>query len=128
MTAVDLLLTVLVLGVIVIAGTVVVGALAGGAREGRAVGGRVDEGSAAPLGEAHRLMPRPGSAVDVPSGTRRADRSAFSPLHCDDRYVRFECEGPGHSLRRVAGKSQYSTKSALRVPATAERPPRQLSA
>ena len=78
MTAVDLLLTVLVLGVIVIAGTVVVGALAGGAREGRAVGGRVDEGSAAPLGEAHRLMPRPGSAVDVPSGTRRADRCAFS--------------------------------------------------
>ena len=78
MTAVDLLLTVLVLGVIVIAGTVVVGALAGGAREGRAVSGRVDEGSAAPLGEAHRLMPPPGSAVDVPSG-RRADRSAFSP-------------------------------------------------
>src|SRR6516162_11872207 len=89
MTAVDLLLTVLVLGVIVIAGTVVVGALAGGAREGRAVGGRVDEGSAAPLGEAHRLMPRPGSAVDVPFGYASSGSLCVQPLHCDDRYVRF---------------------------------------
>ena len=63
MTAVDLLLTVLVLGVIVIAVTVIVGALAGGGDEGRAVSGRVDEGNAAPSGEAHRLIRRQSPAL-----------------------------------------------------------------
>ena len=106
MTAVDLLLTVLVLGVIVIAGTVVVGALAGGAREGRAVGGRVDEGSAAPLGEAHRLMPPPGSAVGivtiVMSASSAKDRdiacAAWPGSHSTQQNRRCACLAP--SIRR----------------------------